>query len=150
MPSPSHLPSHCHCSHGYLADQMLKCWVGIYSSKVSVFMQITGKHLNSTKARSRCLQFIFLDLISIEFTLGPLHIQVITLGSLGLWWRLTDIWEICPAFPEDKLTDMSREINGVEFNHSSRAGKDTVIAFRLGSEFIFFSSISSDLIWCNT
>lgn len=150
MPSPSHLPSHCHCSHGYLADQMLKCWVGIYSSKVSVFMQITGKHLNSTKARGRCLQFIFLDLISIEFTLGPLHIQVITLGSLGLWWRLTDIWEICPAFPEDKLTDMSREINGVEFNHSSRAGKDTVIAFRLGSEFIFFSSISSDLIWCNT
>lgn len=147
MPSPSLLPSHCHCSHGYLADQMLKCWVGIYSSKVSIFMQTKGKHLNSTKARSRCLQFIFLDLISIEFTWGSLHIQAITLGSLGLWWRVIDIWEICPAFVEDKLTDRSREISGVEFIHSSRAGKDTAdrvwVRFRVDTLFKY-------LIWCST
>lgn len=147
MPSPSHLPSHCHCSRGYLADQMLKCWVGIYSSKVSIFMQTKGKHLNSTKARSRCLQFIFLDLISIEFTWGPLHIQVITLGSLGLWWRVTDIWEICPAFAEDKLTDTGREISGVEFIHSSSAGKDTVDCFWVRFRVYILSKY---LIWCST
>lgn len=97
---------------------MLKCWAGIYSSYVSSFMQIKGKHLNSTEVKSRCLQFIFPDWILIEFIWGPFHVQVITLGNLGSWWRVTDTREICPIFGEDEdsRSKHKREWSGV---HSS-------------------------------
>lgn len=123
---------------------MLKCWTGISSSYVSIFTQTKEKHLNSTKAKSRCLQFIFFDWISIEFTWGPLHIQVITLGSPGLRWRMTDVWEICLAFAEDTLADPSRKNSAVR---SSRTGKDTVDSFCLRFRF---DSLLRWLIWCST